>query len=286
VAIAPLITVDDVRAEGLDPGDADDTRVELTIGLVGEYFDIITGQWFEPVIFTTNTPLLVDGSGIDTLDLPAPVLQLDGIVENQIQLDLSNVVVYNRRRPDDRRYPRIVKKSVSALGIGGSGYYAGYYGGAGYYGPQVVMRWSYGPQMIALAGTFGYCEGAWRGAFDPTTTYAFDDAVLFNGRGYRALASSMGVAPDSDTTKWEVGLAPPLVKKTALRMVMRYWRLLTDPEEPEARSTARVMSESTDGHSYTLSGLIASAGLTGDPAIDDVLAMYRRRFGGTTRGVR
>ncbi len=286
MALAPLVTIDDVRAEGLDPGDADDARVEMTIQLVGEYFDQITGQWFEPVTFTADAPLLVDGTGSDVLPLPAPVLQLDGIIEEQVSLSIPDLVVYNRRRPDDRRYPRIAKKPSSFVGYGGVGAYAGY-GSDGFYGPRRSARWILGAQNIALAGVFGYCEGAWKGAFDPAVIYAADDAVIYNGVGYRSIvAGNLGVAPDSDPTKWEVGLAPPLIKKTALRMVLRYYRLLTDPDEYEARSNSRVMSETTDGHSYTLGGLIASAGLTGDPAIDDVLAMYRRRYGGNTRTLR
>ena len=78
---------------------------------------------------------------------------------------------------------------------------------------------------------------------------------------------------------------PPAIKKTAMRILLRGWRNLCDALEAQDRMTGVITSESTDGHSYSLSGTIFGAGLTGDPAIDDVLAMYKRRFGGTTGGV-
>ena len=74
------------------------------------------------------------------------------------------------------------------------------------------------------------------------------------------------------------GSPPPAIVKTVKRMVMREVQQVAF----EDVSLARVTSESTDGHSYSLAGAISSSGLTGDPVIDSILATYKFRGGGTT----
>lgn len=140
-------------------------------------------------------------------------------------------------------------------------------------------RWN--PKIAKKTATLGGRVDAILGGggmFGPPTTTS--TAIWYPGRLSVALVGTFGFCePD--------GLSPPpLIKKTALRLVMRYWRTLADPQEPEDSSNARVMHETSDRHSYTLGGLIASAGLTGVPVIDLELARYTKRFVGSTRSLR
>ena len=76
--------------------------------------------------------------------------------------------------------------------------------------------------------------------------------------------------------------APAAIRRCAIDLVLREYRLKTDPEYADSVARSRVTRETTDHHSYELGGLVASGGFTGDPNIDDVLAMYRRTYGGSS----
>lgn len=69
---------------------------------------------------------------------------------------------------------------------------------------------------------------------------------------------------------------PEPIRRAVLRLVVRELPLLTDVEGQEDRKRTRIVSETTDGHSYTLERLAVTLDLTGDPDIDGILAMYRR----------
>ncbi len=68
---------------------------------------------------------------------------------------------------------------------------------------------------------------------------------------------------------------PAMIKQVAKRLVIRELPLLGDAEGQEERKRARIVSETTDGHSYTLERLAGTLDLTGDPDIDGVLALFR-----------
>lgn len=68
---------------------------------------------------------------------------------------------------------------------------------------------------------------------------------------------------------------PALITQVAKRLVVREIPALGDSEGQEERKRARIVSETTDGHSYTLERLASSLDLTGDPDIDGVLSFYR-----------
>ncbi|NSW82530.1 MAG: hypothetical protein HPY90_04515 [Syntrophothermus sp.] len=68
---------------------------------------------------------------------------------------------------------------------------------------------------------------------------------------------------------------PALIKQAAKRLVIRELPLLGDSEGQEDRKRSRIVSETTDGHSYTLERLVGTLDLTGDPDIDRVLALFR-----------
>jgi hypothetical protein len=86
----------------------------------------------------------------------------------------------------------------------------------------------------------------------------------------------------SITAKWgfveKVGTdykTPAQINQVAKKLVIREIPTLTDTEGQEEKKRGRIISENTDGHSYTLDKLVASANYTGDPEIDEVLFMYR-----------
>ena len=68
---------------------------------------------------------------------------------------------------------------------------------------------------------------------------------------------------------------PALIRQAAKRLVIREIPLLGDADGQEDRKRARIVSETTDGHSYTLERLVGSLDLTGDTDIDGVLELFR-----------
>ncbi len=112
--------------------------------------------------------------------------------------------------------------------------------------PKIVMVdgvWASGRLNVALVGTFGYCDFVMAG----------EPAEL-------------------------TPVTPELVKQVLMKLVMREMpQVMTSAGQTERRMST-VTSETTDGHSYTLEKLAASGGLTGDPDIDNVVALYTPTF--------
>lgn len=274
-----LIPIAAVRAEGLTVQEASDARVSACIALAGQYIAKITGQLFRPLTFAVDAPLLVDGSGMSVLPLPAPVLELLSISGDGSPVALSDVAIFSRAfggDGDERLYPRIQLRGDLGItpGLSMPVYMRGPAG-----------RWERGAQNYALAGTFGFLDGRWRGAWDGATAYAAEDTVVRGLQTYYALANSTGVDPATDDgSHWQVGAAPALIRRAAIDLVLREYRLKTDPDYLQATQMARVKHEITDRHSYELTGIVATGLWTGDPAIDNVLTMYRRTYGGNTGG--
>ncbi|MGE5551514.1 MAG: hypothetical protein ACM3ZC_13460 [Bacteroidota bacterium] len=71
-------------------------------------------------------------------------------------------------------------------------------------------------------------------------------------------------------------VTPPRIKRCCMRLVIRDLAPLGDQAGQEDRKRTRIISESTDGHSYTLARLAMFPALTGDPDIDEVLSYYKR----------
>lgn len=80
----------------------------------------------------------------------------------------------------------------------------------------------------------------------------------------------------------EVGnLTPEPIKRAAMKIAMYQFPLLSNAEAQEEKNLQGVLqSETTDGHSYALSGDIlaslASEAITGDREIDQILRSYTR----------
>lgn len=191
-------TVQDLRDEGITEAQANDARLAMLIALATGYIDLITRRWFEP----RTLALKLDGSGHDTLWLPAPIIELTAVkVDGRTAADTA-LTVYDRRVPDDRNNPKVV-------------YCDGY--------PK-------GKQNVEVTGSFGYTEAD--------------------------------------------GKTPALIKRAAMQLVIRDIPKLTDNEAQEDRKRARIISETTDKHSYTLAQLASNGEWSGDAEIDNALYFY------------
>ena len=69
------------------------------------------------------------------------------------------------------------------------------------------------------------------------------------------------------------GPVPVLIVDAAVKLVIRELPLLSDMSGQEEKKRGRILSETTDGHSYTLSEA-TDASFTGDAEIDGILALY------------
>jgi hypothetical protein len=95
-------------------------------------------------------------------------------------------------------------------------------------------RWTKGHQNISITGSFGYMD--------------------WNANGIR--------------------FTPEPIKQVAIKLVKHELPQILTVVGDDERRMARVISEETDMHSYKLAEVAISGGATGDPEIDDVLALY------------
>lgn len=237
-----LITVDDIRAEGVTVGEADNVRVQAAIDEVTEEITALTGNIFEPLTMT----LKLDGRGSKILRLPHPVISItsvqilssDGSVYDTLTAG-TDFVVYNRHlterllNPDDRRYPRL---EIQPGGYSRPGL-------VNDFGAVAFGRWAYfpaAPQAIKVVGKFGW------------TDYS---------------------ATNAD------GVTPARIKRAAKLMVLPKLPKLTDYAAREDTQRWRITGERTREQSYTrkIGGSLGEVGpYTGDPEIDNILADYQK----------
>lgn len=127
-----ILTVADIRAEGVTEEIADDATVEDAIEFCTEIFNEQTGQFFEPL----DGEITIDGDNTDSIFLHIPIIAVTSIVDNVTSYTMSptNYRAYTGRSKlqDDRRNPKIMAKN-----------------GYGF---------SYGPGRWTITGTFGYTE--------------------------------------------------------------------------------------------------------------------------------
>lgn len=136
-----------VRALGIAASDASDAVVNAAIAWADSYIDHYTGSHFEKITYTTAAPLKIDGSGTDVLELPIPVSpaasSLTKVTMDDVEQDLTAIVVYNRLMPDDMRWPRLQWKQAPAFTT---------------WEKMICsqMIWTEGTQNILLEGDFGF----------------------------------------------------------------------------------------------------------------------------------
>ena len=143
-----IITLQDIRDQGLTEEEASDDELTLAIAAAEEDLREYTGgRWFEPIEFPSDSPLLLDGTGTDTIVLPVPIIRLDSVSEDGAELSIADLAVYGYvdRRPDNRGYARICKRGVIPSPL------------ADAWGTSSRV-WKARRQVVALVGSFGYVE--------------------------------------------------------------------------------------------------------------------------------
>lgn len=127
-----ILTVEEIRAEGVTVEIASDEQVENAIAFCTELFNEQTGQFFEPL----EGEITVDGDNTDSIFLFVPIIEVTAITDNVTGYVMSptNYRAYTGRTrlQNDRRNPKIMAKN-----------------GYGF---------SYGPGRWTIVGTFGYTE--------------------------------------------------------------------------------------------------------------------------------
>lgn len=127
-----ILTVAEIRAEGITVEMASDATVTAAIAFCTEIFNEQTRQFFEPLA----GEVIVDGDNTDSIFLHIPIITVTSIVDNVTSYTMSatNYRAYTGRSrlQDDRRNPKIFAKN-----------------GYGF---------SYGPGRWTITGTFGYTE--------------------------------------------------------------------------------------------------------------------------------
>lgn len=104
-----LITVEQVRNEGVTEDQADDARIDSLIALSTQFINRITGQFFEAQSMT----LTLDGNGRSLLHLPIFCAKISELLIGSTGSDngsdyVDNAILYNRTFPtDDRKNPKI-----------------------------------------------------------------------------------------------------------------------------------------------------------------------------------
>ena len=75
----------------------------------------------------------------------------------------------------------------------------------------------------------------------------------------------------------EGGTTPPAIKRVAMKLALYNFPSLSDSEAQEDNAVrGLLLSETTDGHSYTLSESALAESITGDAEIDGILKSYMR----------
>ena len=119
-----------------------------------------------------------------------------------------------------------------------------------------------------------------------------DDYVLYNrmeDRAYpkifRCAGWPRGYMNVTVSGQWgyveEDGFTPPAIKRAAMKLALYHFPALSDSNAQEENAVRGLLvSETTDGHSYSLSGSAVaeaySGAITGDAEIDGILKSYMR----------
>ncbi|MDR1648879.1 MAG: hypothetical protein LBR71_01345 [Synergistaceae bacterium] len=131
-------TPEDLRQEGVTEEQANDERLADLCFLVGQYIEVMVGQWFEPRAKT----LRLDGSGGKILALPVFLIEPQLVKSNGVPV--NDYTLYNRIAPeDDRSYPKIRREAGWPKGnlnieIGGVWGYVDEDGDGGYITPPLI----------------------------------------------------------------------------------------------------------------------------------------------------
>lgn len=234
-----------MRAEGVTDPPYDDPRVQTALDLATILIDKLTGWWFEP----RSSLMYVDGRGHKTLYLGVPIVDVTkveiGSGTDWREIELADLEVYNRHL-SGQQHPvddRYNPKIVREQLVFGEDEDPEY----GY-----VTYWPTGTRNVRVTGKFGYTD--------------YDGGIT------------------------EDGVTPELIKWACRRIAIKELPGMGSELWDEEHMRSRVLTEKTRDQSITLGkattlsgGALGPGGvLTGDPAIDAVLSLFRRPI--ATRG--
>jgi hypothetical protein len=296
-----LITVDQVRAEGLDEVDADDPRVELAIKIWSDFIEQQCRQPFAPRART----VMMDGNNTDTLFLPWPMLALRALYING---DFTKAVSENDYRaytgldfPDDRKNPKLQLVAGECNTSSRASYYLG----------RNRRPFARGKQNQRLVGVFGYCDagepidvagvtsatpmvvttaaahdivtGDWVRVDDVAGSAAANGAwkVTVIDDTHLTLTSSAGASAPAYTGGGTLRKlsTPALIQRAVLKLVLAKTAPIASSDEAQTPGPAGF--EMTDGHSIQyltpdkFHNKASSIGITKDPEIEHIIGMFR-----------
>lgn len=242
-------TIQDLRDEGITVAMLSDESALKKITLASKYIEKVTGRWFEP----RERTFLLRSRGRQLLEVPAPIILINAVTivdgrgteMSESDVDLDDLIIYNRHLtqgltdPDDRDNPLIAYRRDTRLWRGEA---------VGEY----VESWPNQFQNVRVEGMFGYTEL---------------ESIEVPGE-----TSPGSQVPNS------YGSTPDAIARVCTMLVIRDIPLLSNQEaRDDARYGYRITSMRTREQSITLSPLSVlgiTGGYTGDPAIDEILALY------------
>lgn len=140
------ISVDDVRAEGLENPPHSDADIQAAIVLWQQALERACRQWF----YSRELTIVFDGNNSDALHMGVPIIEIEYIKLNddENELPVEKYRVYNSRtHPDNRRNPRV--KLVHSTQLSDI-----------YVSPFTIgeLKFYKGRQNQEIKGTFGFLE--------------------------------------------------------------------------------------------------------------------------------
>ena len=234
------LAVEDIRNEGFAATAVTDAQVARGIALASATIDRVTRRWFEPRARTFR----LDGNRGQELFLEVPVIALNSVTFWDEDVDLTDLLVYNRHltqgllNPDDRDNPRLAWTDEVLTERLRRDY-------------QGLARWDRAHGNVVVDGVFGYTE------LEPLDT--------------------PGETTPGSQVPLSYGVTPPMIKRACMLLTVRYMYPYGGGLGEEFRARARVVSESTADQSYSLTGAPstdAAYGVTGDVEVDNILMAF------------
>jgi hypothetical protein len=225
-----LVEISEARAAGITEAMADDETLRELLLEAGEYLERETELSFRATTHAALSPLLLDGTGHDTLWLQTPIITVTALGERTVSSAgvvsyspflASSYEIFRGRSPgsDDRSNPKIVRTS----GI-----------------------FPEGVRSIYLVGQTGWTDQA----PDPTDE---DDPPL-------------------------IERAPRDIRRAVLLLVVNdLLPSIVDSAAQSERLRRYIVSENTEGHSYSLGEVAMSGGPTGLREVDRIVSRYKAR---------
>ena len=232
------VNVQQIRDEGFDSSEISDERAFLLIQQWQDFIERRTRQWFNPRPLT----LKLDGRDGSILPLTVPIIGVESLTINRTTTILlqEGYDVYagvGDSYPDVRRNPRVILRTAASV-------------------HQI-------PDQRSSTEFFSR----------PVTDEIGSQFLFLRGRRNQVLKGVFGfVEPDF--------LAPAAIQRALLKLIVSKRHEVGSDEDFQSTLTGRVIEEETDRHRIKYASAISgqrggTIGITGDPEIEELLALYR-----------